>query len=149
MLTIFRRHTLKCKYKSRKKRNCSCPIHVEGTLRGKTIRKSLETRNRDTAQSIVREWESAGKPGIALQFSVAKEKFIQELAGRNLHWTTFNKYKLVMRQLEEFAAEKDLKLLKHFDLPTLRDFTATWKDGPLSKSKKIERLRTFLTFCLG
>jgi integrase/recombinase XerD len=149
MLAIFRRHTLKCRYKSRKKRNCSCPIHVEGTLRGKTIRKSLETKNWDTAQSIVREWESAGKSDIAVQFSIAKEKFIQELAGRNLHWTTFNKYKLVMRQLEEFAAEKDLKLLQHFDLPTLRDFTATWKDGPLSKSKKIERLRTFLAFCQG
>jgi integrase len=122
---------------------------VEGTLRGKPIRKSLETKNWNTAQSIVREWETAGKYDLAVQFSKAKEKFIQELAGRNLHWTTFNKYKLVMRKLEEFAGEKDLKLLQHFDLPALRDFAATCNDGPLSKSKKIERLRTFFSFCTG
>jgi integrase len=147
MLAVFRRHTVKCKHRSRKKRNCSCPIHVEGTLRGKPLRKSLETRTWDTAQAIVREWEAAGKNDQTVVFTNAKEKFVRELVGRNLHWTTFNKYKLLMRQLEQFAIDKDLKLLRHFDLPTLRDFTATWKDGPLSKSKKIERLRTFFRYC--
>jgi hypothetical protein len=44
MLTIFRRHMKDCKWKSRKHRNCQCPIAVEGTLNGKVIRKRLSMK---------------------------------------------------------------------------------------------------------
>ena len=45
MLTIFRRHTKNCKFRSRKHRNCQCLIAVEGMLHGRMTRKSFDLRS--------------------------------------------------------------------------------------------------------
>ena len=56
------------------------------------------------------------------------------------------KYKLLRRQMEEFAREKGLRFLVEFDFPAVGDFRASWSDGPRSSAKKLERLRKFLRF---
>jgi integrase len=116
-------------------------------LRGQVIRKALDTRNWDTAQAIIRAWESGESIKSAITVRDAAQRFTKDAQGRNLHWTTFKKYKLVLRQLEEFSELRGLRLLKELDLPALRDFLPTLKDGPLAKLKKIERLRSFFRFC--
>lgn len=42
MLAIYRRHTKACPHKSRQYRRCSCSIWAQGTLRGESIRESLD-----------------------------------------------------------------------------------------------------------
>jgi hypothetical protein len=56
------------------------------------------------------------------------------------------KYKLLFKQMEEFARNKGLRYTDQFDLGLLDQFRASWKDGPLSASKKIERLRSVFKF---
>jgi len=60
MLTLFRRHLKSCKFaaKGRKHRHCGCTLAVEGKLRGQMVRRSLDMRNWDAAQKLVREWEA-------------------------------------------------------------------------------------------
>ena len=48
--------------------------------------------------------------------------------------------------MQEFASQRGLRFLIQFDLPTLRSFRITWHDGPLSSTKKLERLRGFYRF---
>src|ERR1044072_8718134 len=67
MLTIYRRHTKKCASENgdrgRKYRRCHCPIHVEGSLGGETIRKALDLTSWEAAASLIHEWNSTGRIG--------------------------------------------------------------------------------------
>src|SRR5690348_3928103 len=99
MLTIFRRHVKDCKWKSRKHRNCQCPIAVEGTLHGRPIRKSLDVLGWEAAQKIIRDWE-ANSNGATVTVSEACEKFISDTEARNLSEAMVRKLKHVTNELK-------------------------------------------------
>ena len=42
MLTVYRRHSPKCKYQSMSEKRCHCPLWVNGPIDGKLIRQSLK-----------------------------------------------------------------------------------------------------------
>lgn len=48
--------------------------------------------------------------------------------------------------MEDFAHNRGLRFADQLDLGLLDEFRAAWKDGPLSSSKKIERLRSVFKF---
>ena len=48
--------------------------------------------------------------------------------------------------MHEFSAQRGIRFLVQIDLPALRDFRVGWKDGPLSSTKKLERLCSFYRF---
>jgi site-specific recombinase XerD len=74
--------------------------------------------------------------------------FLADTAARNLDASTIRKYRLLSREMREFAIQRNLKFLKQFDLPTLTEFRSTWQMNPLSSLKKLERLRAFFNFGL-
>jgi hypothetical protein len=59
VLTIYRRHRRRCQHraKGRKHRHCQCPIWVDGIVGGKEMRESLNVRDWQRAQEIIRGWE--------------------------------------------------------------------------------------------
>ena len=48
--------------------------------------------------------------------------------------------------MKAYGEERGLKMLVQFDLDVLSKFRATWKDGPRTAGKKLERLRAFFRF---
>lgn len=151
MLTIYRRHTKNCEHKAegRKYRRCRCPIWVDGFLNGVEIRKSLEMRDWDKAQEKIRDWEAEGEITRSEQpvtLEQACEAFLEDARARGLREPTLYKYRLLFRQIQEFAVQQGLRFLKEFDLSMLRKFRASWTDGNISAMKKLERLRAFLRF---
>jgi integrase len=68
--------------------------------------------------------------------------------GRNLASETYRKYEQLFRQLEAFARDKGLRFVDQLDLHVLTAFRSTWKDAPLSASRKLTRLRAVLGFGL-
>jgi integrase/recombinase XerD len=105
-----------------------------------------------------KDWEAAAHQILRMEigdanekdpitFSQAKERFIVETERRELHWSTEKKYKLVMRQLEDFLKNHKILMLSDVTLEDLRAFLGTLNDGPLAKAKKIDRLRSFFKFC--
>jgi integrase/recombinase XerD len=48
--------------------------------------------------------------------------------------------------MKAYGEERGLTLLAQFDLDVLSRFRATWKDGPRTAGKKLERLRAFFRF---
>ena len=46
MLNLYRRHQPPCKFSTRRYRNCTCPIWVQGSLRGEYIRRGTEQAER-------------------------------------------------------------------------------------------------------
>ena len=108
MLTIYRRHRKSCKHraKGRKYRHCQCPIWVDGWLNGKEIRGSLRLRDWQRAQEMVREWEAEGQrvsPPERKSLADSWREFLADVDARKLHESTNRKYKVLKRQMEEYA----------------------------------------------
>jgi integrase len=152
MLTIYRRHRKACKHvaKGRGHRHCQCPIWVDGSLGGEEIRESLKLRDWQRAQEMIREWEAEDRRTRQQEQQVtikdAHQKFIADAEARKLNASTLYKYRRLFSQLDTFAETHSLRFLKQLDLDLLAVFRASWKDGPRSSLKKLERLRAFLRF---
>ncbi len=150
MLTIYRRHRGSCKHRSkgRAHRHCDCPIWADGFLGGKELRLSMRVRNWRRANELVCEWESRDKVGTNDRKTIVDgmRDFLSDLESRHLHISTTRKYKLLDRQLIHFARTSGLLYVDELDLNVLSRFRTTWKDGPRSSAKKLERLRSFLRF---
>jgi site-specific recombinase XerD len=126
---------------------------VDGFLAGKEIRKSLQLRNWDEAQTLIRTWETEGRDSnksrerdVDIALDQAWHDFLADLEARNLSASTVRKYRLLSKQMQGFAVHRGIRSLRQFDLVTLREFRGEWKDGPLSSVKKLERLRGFFWF---
>jgi integrase/recombinase XerD len=156
MLTIYRRHGRRCEHRKlgRTFRRCRCVIWVDGFIGGVEVRKSLKTANWQKAQDLVREWEStqsepkqSAERDEPMTIQRASEKFVADAVARYLTATTIYKYRLLFKQIAEFAQTRGLRYVKELSLDTLEDFRCTWKEGPRSAQKKLERMRSFFRFC--
>lgn len=155
MLTIYRRHKQTCEHRNegRKYRRCRCPIWVDGSLDGQEIRKTLRTADWEKATDTIREWESSGLGSLAntnqVSIEQAQKEFLADCAARKLEESTKDRYRIIFRQLNAFAANEGFQFLKQLDTPAVRRFRTTWKGkSGLADLKKLERLRTFLKFAL-
>ena len=154
MLTTYRRHRKDCEHRDegRKYRRCRCPIWVDGFLDGHEIRKTLDTRDWEQAQDMIREWEAAGELPAGdgrepVTIERAKKEFLADGDARKLRNSTLDRYRILFRQLDSFAVKEGIRFLKELDTPTLNRFRASWKgDSGLAHLKKLERLRSFFKF---
>ena len=152
MLTIYRRHRKGCKHRAqgRKHRHCQCSIWVDGILAGVEIRESLKMRDWQRASEIVREWEANGRRTVGktdpITVKEACDKFIADAEARGLRATTLYKYRLLFRQLQDFAKSKGLRFLCDCDLDFLRQFRCSWSNRNMAARKKLEALRAFCRF---
>lgn len=144
MLTIYRRHRVKCKFKGRKAK-CFCPIWTQGVLEGRKIRESLSLTNWEAAQKKVREWEIHGKR-VSLPLQDAYERFIAQHEANNSSQETIKKHKLLMRRAVEFLGNVPLRGILPDDVSKFRE---SWKFAPLTTRNTIERLRAFFNFCVA
>jgi site-specific recombinase XerD len=76
----------------------------------------------------------------------AFKEFLADIEARKLHTSTVGKYKLLKRQLEEFAQNCGFRFLNELDLVALGKFRSQWKDRARSSAKKLERLRALFRF---
>jgi site-specific recombinase XerD len=88
-----------------------------------------------------------GERGAAVSLADAWTALVADLEARKLSYQTIRKYKLLKSQMAAFGEDCGLRLLSQFDLDVLSKFRATWKDGPRTAGKKLERLRAFFRFC--
>jgi integrase/recombinase XerD len=154
MLDIYRRHLKRCAHREmgRNYRKCDCPVWVDGHMDGARIHESLGTTDKQKAQQIVREWEANGGRAVLrnsdqpLTVRQAWLLFLADLEARKLQPSTIRKYRLLQRQMQEFALSNNLPFLIEFDVDRVSQFRSGWKDGALSSSKKLERLRAFFRF---
>jgi integrase/recombinase XerD len=153
MLKLYRRHVKTCRHydskNARDRRNCTCPIWVQGTLGEKTIRESLKLTGWEAANKRIQEWESHGRRATSHKdLSDAWKVFIQDAEARHLSESVVRKYKLLSRQMETFARQHGIRFLDEFDVEAVGNFRQSWKDGVNTSIKKLERLRSFFRFAV-
>jgi integrase/recombinase XerD len=151
MLTIYRRHSGTCKHrgKGRSYLHCGCPLWADGLGGADDLRRSLGTRDWEQAQKNVHKWESeqrAPKRDEPVTVATACEQIVADATARGLRPDTIAKYKLLKRELVEFADARKIATFADFDLGALTAFRASWKNSNLSALKKLERLRSFFRF---
>jgi site-specific recombinase XerD len=119
---------------------------VQGTLHGKWLKKSLDLRNWEAAQKLVRDWESGSAKGVE-RTSVAHacDAFIRDCEARDLSSASLGKYRLLTNELEDVFKGRSVASLS---VDELRRYRETWELAPISAGKKLERLRTFFRFCI-
>ena len=152
MLTTYRRHSQRCphRHEGRKYRRCRCPLWADGTLDGEEIRKSLGLRNWEKAQTLIRKWEAEGppeeEPEPPIGVKEACDDFIREAEARELCESTVKKYRQLAKQMKAFADDTGRPHLQEWNLSVLRKFRSSWRDGPNSARKKLERLKALFRF---
>jgi len=125
-------------------RKCQCPIWAQGTLRGQWMKKSLDLRNWEAAQKLIREWESgAGHKTIPVK--EACDRFLEDCKARHLRPPTIAKYNLLVKELKE---EFGNRTVAGITVDELRAYREGWELGAISAGKKLERLRSFFRFCM-
>ncbi len=149
MLTLFRRHLKRCLHaaKGRKHRTCTCPLMVEGTLRGAKVRKSLDMRSWDAGQALLREWEATGIGAETPTVAQAVERFLNDAAARHVRAGTLKNVRVLLQNLERFAEEKGVRLIRTFNMEQVRALRESWTFSAVTAAKKLERLRSFFRFC--
>jgi integrase/recombinase XerD len=180
MLNLFRKHLTACPHraKGRAARRCPCPLWVDGSVDGREYRKSLGTGDWEEAQGKVRDLEasrltyspelrkivpeveakaaavsgasSSAASSAAGSIEAARKAFLAEGEKRKLRKSTLYPYKILFRQLEAFAAQRRLTLVRELDVRTLEDFRLTWKgESGLTDMRRLERLRRVFKFAMA
>jgi len=108
------------------------------------IRKSLDLRNWEAAIKLVRDWEVNGQsPDVTV--GEACERFLADVQSRGIGPAQTSKYKLLTKEL---TAEFGSLSIRKLSVDDLRKFREGWKLSAISASKKLERLRSFFSFCV-
>lgn len=149
MLTPYRRHSGKCAHapKGRTYKNCKCPIWADGVLGNREVRVSLKTRDWNEASRKILRMEAEGRTGGRVALSTAWDSFIADLEAQAVTPGTVKKYKLLRRRLEAYVEQRRIVYVSDCTLDLLTSFRVTWKHGPRTAAKHIERLRAFFRFC--
>src|SRR5262249_20106334 len=154
MLNLYRRHQSTCRYRSRRYRNCNCPIWVQGSLRGEHIRRALDLRSWSAATDLVRDWEATGEIGVVKKPDIptivqAIDLFLKDARAQKLSPETIRKYEnLLNKRLAPWCDAQGFRYLKQLGVEQMRQFRATWADGANYATKNLERLRAFFRFCM-
>src|SRR5713226_8604114 len=104
----------------------------------------MRTRDWTKANQLIQKWEAAEciiVKEAPVTLASAWTSILADLEARKLSCQTIRKYKLLERQMKAFGESRGLSLLADFDLEVLSKFRATWKDGPRTAAKKLERVR--------
>jgi integrase/recombinase XerD len=163
MLKAEKRHTAQCVAYRRhldpsaaeydEHARCRCSYRAIGMLGGQFIRKSLKTSNYEKAARTINQWESEGKPEKPADHAVAIREavtaYLEDAKARNLREATLAKLTTIFeKQLLGFCESKGYKFLRQLaDVNVVREFRAGWKDAPLARSKKQDRVIGFFYFC--
>jgi integrase/recombinase XerD len=153
MLTIYRRHLKSCPHTSRAYRRCPCPLWVQGTLGGQSIRKALDVTSLEAASRLVTGWTAAGTiespKGEPPRLDAAIATYLDAKRNRKLAEATIYKLRTVFeKQLLRWAAHRGYRYLHELTPPRLLDWQGTWKDAPLAASKKYQTVVGFFYFCI-
>jgi integrase len=162
-LTLFRRHERKCKcgypkelrlfeYDSTKatgKRQCTCPVSAEGTIRltGQFL-KSKATGVREFADAhqvaaMWQEWGGTEPPAKvvqadAQQLEEAIERFLTKKRGENISDVTQH-VQLLQLRLMPFAQRRGLKWIYQLDSKSvIEDFRNSWRNENPLKNRKLK-----------
>jgi len=159
IITIFVRHSARCKYAGDEfSRRCNCRKHFRWTQNGKQRRKQAGTRSWGEAEDIKRQLQDqlAGRTIEARPednvrtVSEAVDLFIKDKNVQGITPGVIKKYTLELERLSQYCERKGIYTVQGISRALLTDFCVTWEayyPSSYTRSKVRERCRSFLRYC--
>lgn len=158
-ITIFVRHSADCKYKGDEfYRRCNCRKHFRWFANDKQHRRTANTRSWSEAEEGKRELtdqlsgrvvEAAATAGRDIRSAV--DVFIAEKRVEGLTPDLIKKYTLWLGRLVSFCEGRGVYTLRAIDRELLIAFCSNWETlypSSMTRSKLLERYKSFLRFCV-
>jgi site-specific recombinase XerD len=147
MLSLYRRHTRKCKYraKGRDHVKCTCPLWCDGILDGKDYRRSLKTHDWQRAVRKLAALESPDGP-VFKPVDEAVDAFLAHC--HDLSPGTRRKYKNIMEHVRAFCKTESIDILSELDVERLDAYRAGRALSGTTSLKELQTLRQFFAFSL-
>ena len=163
MLSVYSRHYPPCSSNDINYKRCRCPKWINGIIGhdGPFIRRSAKTRSWEKAGDFKRRLEleyhakqnsgheSTDSESEKVTVESAVTRFLTSKRNENLAESTLDKLETIFeKQLVAWATGARFTHIAHITTADLEGFRDTWKDGPLAKKKKQERLVGFFYYCM-
>jgi len=148
-------------------KRCECPIVVSGTLQKRFRRQSTGVWEWDDARAIAAQFGQAGNwdgttpvppaPSSATSMAAppqrttiaeATEAFLVKCQSRNIADPTLRKYKTFIKQFNAYCEGRGYAHLDQLTITDMDKFYSSWADGIRARAKKLDRLKSFVKFCL-
>ena len=139
MITVFVKHSGKCKSKDRYYKRCNCRKWLYNPDWTPDPRKSAKTRSWEKAELLARKLDT-GEAKITMGEAVTQ--FLTDKRNQQVSGTWVGKFKLL---LEGWAEDRELSSITLADLEKFRD---NWTGVAITKRKKQERLVSFFHYCV-
>jgi site-specific recombinase XerD len=148
-------------------RRCACLIHASGTLSGKFNRRQTGKSRWEEARAVSAEWELAGSWDAQFSHCHHLPRRSRKSPRKRHVWQSSKQPKLTWRGARTGTSRRrpckiqdlhestprlcGVSRVRYLDQLTVADmdrFYGSWRDGIRSKAKKLERLKSFVKFCL-
>lgn len=148
-MNIWRRHVSPCESVDRRDTRCGCPIHYDHRVNGQRIRRTLKTTNWQKALADIRQKEKEGlqEKTKSPPIEQACDAYLKDAEARELREPTLYKFRLLFRQLQNFAQQEGLVYVSDFNVDNVRSFRQSWPNRNFAARKKLEATRAFFRFC--
>jgi integrase/recombinase XerD len=159
VITIFVRHSAKCKYAGDEfYKGCKCRKHLRWSRGGEQHRKAAGTRTWAEAEDKKRELEdqlSGRIPEVKAEqeqrdTQACIDIFLQDKKNQGITEKVIGKYTRELARLRTFCESKSVYTVQGITRELLTGFCATWPDlypSSTTRSKVRERVRSFLRYC--
>jgi integrase/recombinase XerD len=152
-LNEYRRHAPDCKLKKPSELNCNCPMWAQGRIRGKLVRRSLNTRSRQRAREIIKtllddrgDAAPADPARDSPKISVAIADYLRYCEhNKRLKGSTLTSYRDTLSAFEEFATGRLFRTVDQMNLRLFEEFQATREVTPKTMAKEFQHLTSFCT----
>jgi len=151
-MLLYRRHLRTCRHRKKGQNfaGCQCPIWIDGFLKGRRYRKSLETCDWEKAERKKVGLEATGEDKACKKLADAIGDWDSSLVTQKLRESTLTKYRRLMKQLSGWCSEEGYLALSQITGEVLEAFRASRKHVSANTSlKELQCLRSFFAFCLS
>ena len=145
-------------------KRCACLIHVAGTLSGKFSRRQTGQWEWEAAKAVASKLESSGTwettpeaappkeatPQIAKRATIkdATDDYLSRCENRGIALPTLRKYRTFVKQLKAYCKDRGYVMVDQLTVTDMDVFYSSWKDAKRARAKKLERLKSFVKFCM-
>ena len=148
MLELYRRHSGKCKHRSKGPgyTKCACPVWVYGRIAEDLppIRESLKTRDWERATKRVKDRLANPEAKPAIRLDEAIKRYLRDCEQRQLADGTMRAYRAQLAHLTAYAPDAHVQAITPEWLAAYR---ATRTIAASTSRKELETLRGFCDFC--
>ncbi len=106
------------------------------------VRRSLDLRNWEAAQKLVRDWEISGE---SVMVKDAVDRFLADRKSMKLSEAMMRKYSALAKELKSEFGDLSVNAVSVDDIRKLRE---GWKLAPITSQKRLEMFRKFFQFCV-